>query len=153
MADVEMVIDAIRQSSVSGQWVVVLREKTAEQYLPIWIGSSQAETIKRELTDVSPSRPLDSEVKEVKIYKFEDNRFSAKLVSAVPGKPCEVDCPPATALAIAVRARVPVFTDEVILNKAGISLPAWEKLIKRSVNSKVAKVLYLLKRTHRSGIS
>ena len=136
MADVEMVIDAIRQSSVSGQWVVVLKEKTAEQYLPIWIDSSQAETIKRELTDVRPSRSLGhnlvcrgiattySEVKAVKLDKFEDNRFSAKLVSAISGKPCEVDCPPATALAIAVRAGVPVFTDEVILNKAGISLPA-----------------------------
>lgn len=136
MADVEMVIDAIRKSSVKGQWVVVLKERTAERYLPIWIGSSQAEIIKRELTDVNPSTPLDhnlicrgiattcSEVKAVKIDKFEDNRFSAKLVSAVPGKPCEVDCPPATALAIALRARVPVFTNEVILNKAGISVPA-----------------------------
>ena len=37
MADVEMVIDALRQSSVRGQWVVILKEKIAERYLPVQI--------------------------------------------------------------------------------------------------------------------
>lgn len=134
MADVEMVVDSVRQSPVNGQWVVVLREKTAERYLPIWIGSSQAETIKRELMDVRLPRPMDrnlvckgiaitySEVKAVKLDKFEDNKFSVKLVSAVPGKPCEVDCPPATALAIAVRAKAPIFADEAVLDRVAIAV-------------------------------
>ena len=134
MADVEMVIDALRQSSVRGQWVVILKEKTAERYLPVYIGSAQAETIKRELTDVNPSTPLDhnlicrgiaticSEVKAVKLDKFEDNRFYAKLVSAIPGKPYEVNCPLATALAIAIRLGVSIFSDEVVLDKAGVSI-------------------------------
>lgn len=134
MADVEMVVDSVRQSPVNGQWVVVLREKTAERYLPIWIGSSQAETIKRELMDVRLPRPLDrnlvckgiattySEVKAAKLDKFEDNKFSAQLVSAVPGKPCEVDCPPATALAIAVRAKAPIFADEAVLDRVAIAV-------------------------------
>jgi len=92
MANVEMAIDALRQSSVRGQWVVILREKTAGRYLPVYIGSSQAETIKRELTDVGYSRPLDndleyrgiataySEVRAVRLHKFEDGRFAAKLI-------------------------------------------------------------------------
>ncbi len=130
MADVEMVIDALRQTSVSGQWVVILREKTTERYLPIYVGSAQAETIKREMIDISPSRPLDddliykniitkySEVKTVRLYKFEDNRFAAKLILDAS----EVDCPPAVALAIAIRLGLSIFSDEVVLDRAGVSI-------------------------------
>jgi len=78
MAEIEMVIDSVRQSPVNHQWVVILKEKLAEQYLPVYVGSSQANTIKRELLDVSPSKTLavNSEVKAVKLNKF-DNMFLA----------------------------------------------------------------------------
>ena len=136
MAEVEMVIDSLRQSPVNRQWVVVLKEKLEERYLPVYIGSSQADTIKRELTDVSPSKPLarnlgrggidavNSQVKAVKLDKFDNNVFSAKLVMAAPGKSHEVACPPAEALAIAGRTEAPIITDEIILSKAGISVCA-----------------------------
>lgn len=136
MAEVEMLIDSLRQSPVKHQWVAVLRDKLAERYLPIYVGSSQAEALKRELADIRHSRPLaddpisrdikgiGSKVKSVKIDKLEDNEFSAKLVLATPSKPCEVNCPPAKALVIAVRAKVPLFANEAVLNKAGITVPA-----------------------------
>ena len=134
MGEVEMVIDSVRQSQVNLQWVVILKEKLAERYLSIYIGSSQAEALKGELIDVRPSRPLGddsvfrdieaigSKIESVKIDKFEDNKFSAKLVPATPSKSHEVDCPVAKALAIAVRAKVPIFADEAILNKAGVTV-------------------------------
>ena len=136
MAEIEMVIDSLRQSPVNHQWVAVLKDRSAERYLPVYIGSPQAEALKRELTDASLTKPagddpisrdikrIGSKVKSVKIDKLEDNEFSAKLVLAISSKPCEVDCPPARALAIAVRAKAPIFTDEAILSKAGISVPA-----------------------------
>ena len=136
IAEVEMVIDSLRQSPVKHQWVAVLKDKLAERYLPIYIGSSQAETLKRELTDVSLTRPtgndpisrdikrIGSKVRSVKIDELEDNEFSAKLVLATPSKPYEVDCPVAKAPAIAVRAKVPIFADEAVLNKIGISIGA-----------------------------
>ena len=136
MAQIEMVIDSVRQSPVNHQWVVVLKKKLAERYLPVYIGSSQADVIKRELMDISPLKPLtrnlvcgeidavNSEVKAVKVDKFDNNVFSAKLVLATPGKSREVDCPPAEALAIAARTKMPIFTDEVILSEAGINVCA-----------------------------
>jgi len=136
MAEVEMAIDSVRQSPANLQWVVVLKDKLAERYLPIYIGSSQAEALRRELTDVSLTRPagddpiskdiktIGSRISSVKIDNFKDNKFSAKLVLAASGKSHKVDCPVAKALAIAVRAEVPVFADKAILNKAGISVPA-----------------------------
>jgi len=47
MAQVEMVIDSVRQSPVNKGWVVILKEKATECYLPIYIGLSQAEIIRR----------------------------------------------------------------------------------------------------------
>ena len=126
MAQIEMVIDSLRQSPMNNQWVVILKEKLAERYLPVYIGPSQADVIKRELLDVSPSKTLavNSGVKAVKLDKLENNVFSAKLVLAAPGKSHEVACPPAEALAIAVRMKAPIFTNGAILNKAGISICA-----------------------------
>jgi len=37
---IEMVIDSIRVSLMNYQRVVILKEKAAERYLPIWIGPS-----------------------------------------------------------------------------------------------------------------
>ena len=134
MTPVEMVIDGLRQSPVNHQWVVVLKEKLEERYLPVYIGSSQAEALKRELTDSRLSRaigagPISKEIKgigsnvrSVKLDKFDNNVFSAKLVLAAPGK--SVACPPAKALAIAVRARASIFADEAMLNKAAVTVPA-----------------------------
>ena len=131
MAEIEMVIDSVRQSPANLQWVVTLKQKLAERYLLIYVGSSQADTIKRELTDVKSPRAItqdfgpigidttNSKLEYVTINRFEDNAFSAKLVLATPSRPCEVDCPPAKALAIAVRAKAPIFTDEAILNRVG----------------------------------
>jgi len=136
MAEIEMVIDSVRQSPVNHQWVVILKKKLAERYLPVYIGLSQANTIKRELMDIRPLKPLtrnlvcgeidavNSEVKAVKLDKFDNNVFSAKLVLAAPGKSHEVACPPADALAIAARTKAPIFADGEILNKAGISVCA-----------------------------
>jgi len=136
MAEVEMIIDSVRRSPVNHQWVVVLKGKLAEQYLPVWIGSPQAEVIKRELTQVRPFKTfaddpiskdikrIGSKIKSVKLDKLEGNKFSAELLLTDEGKSCEISCPPAKALAIAVRARVPIFADEIILDRAAISVPA-----------------------------
>jgi bifunctional DNase/RNase len=45
MAVIEMTVDSIRVSLMNYQRVVILKEKTAERYLPIWIGPSEADAI------------------------------------------------------------------------------------------------------------
>lgn len=47
MAQVEMIIDSVRRKSLSDEWVVILKAKGAERYLPIYVGPSQADIIKR----------------------------------------------------------------------------------------------------------
>ena len=136
MAEVEMVIDSVRQSPANLQWVVTLKEKLAERYLLIYVGLSQADTIKWELTQVRSPRAITqdlgltgidttgSKLESVTINRFEDNAFYAKLLMTSNNKAYEVACPPAEALAIAARTKAPIFTDEVILSKAGITVSA-----------------------------
>ncbi|MRR31951.1 bifunctional nuclease family protein, partial [bacterium] len=55
---VEVVIDSIRVSLMSSQRVVILRQRDAERYLPIWVGPYEAEAITVALQEVEMSRPL-----------------------------------------------------------------------------------------------
>ena len=55
---IEMTIDSIRVSLMNYQRVVILKEKAADRYLPIWIGPSEADAIAVKLQGVSVPRPL-----------------------------------------------------------------------------------------------
>lgn len=55
---VEMTVESIRVSLVNYQRVVILKEKHADRYLPIWIGPAEADAIALKLQDVSVPRPL-----------------------------------------------------------------------------------------------
>ena len=134
MAEVEMVIDSVRQSPANLQWAVTLKEKLAERYLLIYVGLSQANTIERELSDVRSPKVItqdlgltgidttDLKLESVTINRFEDNAFYAKLLMTSNNKAYDVDCPAAKALAIAVRVNVPILADEAVLNKVGITV-------------------------------
>ena len=54
----EVVIDSIRVSLMNYQRVVILKEKSIDMYLPIWIGPSEAESIVLKLQDIDVPRPL-----------------------------------------------------------------------------------------------
>ena len=54
----EMVIDSIRVSLLNYSRIVILKEKDAERFLPIWIGQPEAEAIALKLQDMTPPRPM-----------------------------------------------------------------------------------------------
>ena len=112
----EMVIDSIRVSLMNYQRVVVLKERGADRFLPIWIGSPEAEAIAVKLQDVTPPRPLTHDllgsvistlgatVDRVVVTDLTNDTFYAKLVLNLDGGgQTEVDCRPSDAIAIAVR--------------------------------------------------
>src|SRR2546428_957611 len=55
---VELTIESIRVSLMNYQRVVILKEKNAERYLPIWIGPAEADAIAVRLQEVNVPRPL-----------------------------------------------------------------------------------------------
>ena len=131
---IEMIIDSIRVSLMNYQRVVILKEKTAERYLPIWIGPAEADAIAVKLQDVTVPRPLTHDllrsvidalgatINSIIVSDLKNDTFYAKIILNVDGKQMEVDSRPSDALALAVRAVVPIYAEEAVLDKAGILL-------------------------------
>ena len=131
---VEMIIDSIRVSLMNYQRVVILKEKLADRYLPIWIVPAEADAIAVKLQGVTVQRPLTHDllcstidalgatVESIIISDLKNDTFYAKIILNVDGGQLEVDSRPSDALALAVRAEVPIYTEEVVLDKAGIIL-------------------------------
>jgi bifunctional DNase/RNase len=131
---IEMTVDSIRVSLMNYQRVVILKEKAAERYLPIWIGPSEADAIAVKLQGVSVPRPLTHDllvsiidalgatINSIVVSDLKNDTFYAKILLSVDGEQMEVDSRPSDALALAVRAEVPIFAEDLVLDKAGILL-------------------------------
>jgi len=131
---IEMTIDSIRVSLMNYQRVVILRERKAGRYLPIWIGAAEADAIAVKLQGVTVPRPLTHDllglvidslgatVDSIIVNDLKSDTFYAKIILNVDGGQVEIDSRPSDALALAVRAGVPIFVDEAVLDKAGIVL-------------------------------
>ena len=131
---IEMTIDSIRVSLMNYQRVVILKEKMAERYLPIWIGPAEADAIAVKLQGVNVPRPLTHDllglvidslganINSIIVSDLKNDTFYAKLILNTNGGEMEVDCRPSDALALAVRVEVPIYAEEAVLDKAGILL-------------------------------
>ena len=131
---IEMNVDSIRMSVMNYQRVVILKEKEAERYLPIWIGPAEADSIAVKLQDVSVPRPLTHDllrsvidalgaaVVSIIVCDLRNDTFYAKIILSFDGENVEVDSRPSDAIALAVRAEVPIYAEESVLDKAGILL-------------------------------
>jgi len=139
---IEMTIDSIRVSLMNYQRVVILKEKVeddladevAKRYLPIWIGPSEADAIAVKLQGVTVPRPLTHDllrsvidtlgatIDSIIVSELKNDTFYAKIILNVDGRQMEVDSRPSDALALAVRAEVPIYAEEIVLDKAGILL-------------------------------
>jgi len=129
---IEVVIDSIRVSLTSQHRIVVLKDNDSDRYLPIWIGPFEADAITIELQETPPPRPmthdlLKSVIQElggrmvhVLISDLRNDVYYARLVVEVNGEQREIDSRSSDAIALAVRAKVPIFVDDRVMEKAGI---------------------------------
>jgi len=128
---VEVAIDSIRVSLISQHRVVVLRDES-QRYLPIWIGPFEADAITIELQNVEVARPLTHDllkvtiqglgasVSHVVVNGLSDNTFYASIVLDSDGRSMEVDSRPSDAIALAVRAKAPIYVEESVMERAGV---------------------------------
>lgn len=130
----EMSIESVRLSLANYQRVVVLREKGSDRYLPIWIGAGEAEAIAVRLQEVETPRPLTHDllrsmierlggrIVHIVVNDIANDTFFARIVLDVNGESVEVDARPSDAMALAVRAGVPIYAEESVLDGAGVFL-------------------------------
>jgi len=118
--------------SQSGAYALILGEKGGKRRLPIIIGGFEAQAIAIELEKMKPSRPLTHDlfkrfadtfnvvIQEVVINKFIEGVFHAELVCLDGQKEFRIDARTSDAVALALRFKCPVFTNEKIMSAAGI---------------------------------
>ena len=130
---VEVVIDSIRVSLMSQQRIVILRQAATDRYLAIWIGIYEAEAITLALQEVEVSRPLtwdllrnvfnslNARILRVEVVALKEETFFGNIVAEVDGRLLNIDSRPSDALALAVRAHVPIYVARSVMEAAGIT--------------------------------
>lgn len=131
---VEVVIDSVRVSLMSAQRLIVLRQVNTERFLPIWVGPYEAEAITVALQEIEMMRPLTHDllknvfttfgaaIKRVEIVALREEVFYGNIVVETrDGQTINIDSRPSDAIAIAVRAHVPIMVDPTVMVEAGIT--------------------------------
>lgn len=129
---VEMAVDSVRVSMSNQQRVVILKDLHEERYLFIWISADVALAIAQELQGTVPQRPLTHDllkaiitqmggrVVSVTVTEIRQQVYHSQITIEVGGKRIEVDSRTSDAIALAVRAKCPIFAAESVLEEAGV---------------------------------
>jgi bifunctional DNase/RNase len=129
---IEVRIDSLRVSLTNQQRIVVLKQIDADRFLPIWIGPYEAEAITIALQEIEVSRPqthdlvkntitsLNAKLIRAVIKVLKDDIFFGVLVVEVNGEELEIDSRPSDAIAVAVRAHVPIMVSKKVMDEASI---------------------------------
>lgn len=116
----------------SGAYALILAEEKGPRRVPIIVGMAEAQSIAIALERISPPRPLthdlfpslfiafDIHLLEVYIYKFEEGVFFSELLFERKGQQCRIDSRTSDAIAIALRTKCGIYTDEKIMQECGI---------------------------------
>ena len=120
--------------SQSGSFALVLGETGGNRRLPIIIGMFEAQAIAIEIEKIAPNRPMthdlfrsfamnfNYEIKEIYISDLKEGVFFAKIICEGVNGRVEIDSRPSDAIAIGLRFGVSIYTNEDILEEAGIVL-------------------------------
>src|SRR5688500_4357063 len=119
----------------NNSYVVILKEKEGERWLPIWIGQPEAESIVIEMSKLRRERPLThdlcktliaglgGELRRVQITRVAKGTYYAELHIVRGGEVIQVDARPSDSIAIALRFPAPIFADESLLVAMGEEEP------------------------------
>lgn len=131
---IETIVDSIRVNLVTQSRVVFLREVHGDRHLPIWIGEFEAQGIAMELQGNPSPRPLpwdllrsliaelNGTIERVVVNDLSQDVFFARIVVDMNGRSIEIDSRPSDAIALAVRVRCPILVEELVMDRAGVSL-------------------------------
>jgi bifunctional DNase/RNase len=109
------------------QNIVILREIEGERILPIWIGPVEAQAIRRFLAEEAFPRPLThdliqlvvdglkAKVSRIVIADLKESTFFASIVVERDGEVLSIDARPSDSIAVALRAKAPIFVNEKLL--------------------------------------
>ena len=131
----EMTLYGVSFEPIGKQPIVLLKTVDDERFLPIWIGHPEAAAILMKLQGASSPRPmthdlvtdiiteLQGEVLRVTVTELKENTYYARITIVQDGREVEIDSRPSDAIALAIRAKVPVMVEERVFEKAASTAP------------------------------
>ena len=108
--------------------VVTISPIGSEKILPIWIGHYEAWAIGMEISGIVSKRPLThdlmlsvikamgGEVEKIEITGLKDQTFFAEISVKMNGEVIIIDARPSDSLALALKAKAPIFVNEELYN-------------------------------------
>ena len=126
---IEMRVMGIALDTRSGSPIVVLNDKENRKALPIWIGSAEASAIIRKIENITSTRPMthdlfisiaqqsEFEITKVEINDVDDQTYFSTIFmyNKELNKTIEIVSRPSDAIAIALRAEVPIYVTDNVL--------------------------------------
>lgn len=129
---IEMFVSTIALDGRNGHPIVILNDSTKRRALPIWIGVFEANAITRALENAKPERPMTHDlllniignlgykVKRVEINELNSNTYYATIMLQVNDAANKdvvktIDSRPSDAIALALRAKAPIFVSAQVV--------------------------------------
>ncbi len=126
-------VDRVTLDTTSNRFVVILKDDQGHRWLPIVVGSTEAQAIALQLEKITPPRPLTHDlmknlldsievrVSRVVVHDLRENTYFALIGLKLNGNHAEIDARPSDAIALALRAQAPIFVAEDVMKKASVS--------------------------------
>ena len=127
---IEMTIKGLMVDPITNMPIIILRDKDGQRVLPIWVGVFEANAIAVQIENVTTQRPmthdllknvihdLHGRIEKVVVSDLKENTFYALIYLTVGGELMAVDARPSDAIALALRARAPIFVEEKVIDHA-----------------------------------
>ncbi len=116
-------------AQVVDRCIVVVEEVGGPRLVPIWIGIFEGGAIAAELTGQEPPRPMTHDLfstmlkathanlDKIVITDLRENTYFAEIHLKTNGSTTVIDSRPSDALALAVRAKCPMYVSEAVFEK------------------------------------
>ena len=130
MMQIEMTIKGLMVDPINNTPIIVLRDKEGQKVLPIWVGMLEANAIALQIENISTPRPmthdllrniihdLKASVQKIVVCDLQENTFFAVIYLSQSGGTLAIDARPSDAIALALRARAPIFVEDTVIDHA-----------------------------------
>ena len=124
-------------------YIIILRDDSNTEMLPIWVGKPEASAISFAMEGVTTPRPMthdlmktvldtaDAKVISVVVTDLKENTYFARVHLLYEDSEYSIDARPSDAIALALRSKAPVFVnDDVIRKHSNEEMDRWLENLK-----------------------
>lgn len=137
---VEMKVEGLTLDPLTNMPIIILKDLEGNRALPIWVGFFEANAIALEIEKIATPRPMTHDlmrnviadmkgkINHILVSELKDNTFYAVISMMSGGNTLKIDSRPSDAIALALRAKAPIYVNETVIEAAkSLDLPDTSK--------------------------